>query len=178
MKPWRAATPKAVVVDRIVAVVDGDPILLSTLRARARSSLKQLPSAPEARRKAARKLYHTLVKRLVEERLVEHAARDAGVKMDRAAVDRTIERLAAQWHYTREELLQRVRDAGMTEDDYRAEIGRQLVERDLLWAFMRKSGVHLDGAGDEKQARVWEREHKRWIKGLREHASIQQYYWP
>ncbi len=168
-----------VVFDRIVAVVEGEPILLSALRRRAAPFLHPTPGVPGLRRqRALRKLYRGLMKRLIEERLVERAARDAGISMDRAAVDRTLALVAVHNHMKRAELLARVRAAGMTEQEYRAELQRQLVESQLLYAFMRKHHVRIDGEDDTARAHIMERERRRWMAGLYGHASIQQYFRP
>ena len=176
--PARAAPHASTLIDRIVAVVDGEPILLSTLRARAKPLLHESARVPEFRRWAARrKLYADLLERLIDERLVARAARDEGVAMDRAAVDRGIEQMAAQNHETRSELLDRAREAGLSEEEFRAELGRQLLESRLLWAYVQKQHVK-PGADETKRARIMEREHRRWLHELRKRASVQRYFRP
>lgn len=166
-------------IDRIVAVVDGEPILLSTLRRRAAPYLHRSSGVPGFRRQQTlRRLYRTLMKRLVEERLVARAARDEGIVVERADVDRALDRVAAQNHMKRSELARAVRAAGMTDDEYRGEIRRQLVETRLLYLVMNRDGVRFDGKDDKEQQSIREREHKRWMAELRRHASIQQYFRP
>ncbi len=179
--PVRAAhaQSRARVFDRIVAVVDGEPILLSTLRRHAAPWLHDSSRMPEFRRREARrKVYRKLLSRLIEERLVARAARDSGLSMDRTAVDHTIDRIAAQNAMSRSDLLARVRAAGVGEEQYRAELRSELLEHDLLWTFMQKRGVPLAGKGDKELSRIMQRERKRWIADLRRHASIQQYFRP
>ena len=173
------AEPRAVVFDRIVAVVDGEPILLSTLRQRAVPWLHESSRMPEFRRREARrKVYRKLLSRLIEERLVARAARDSGLRMDRTVVDHTIDAIAKQNAMSRSALLERVRAAGVGEEQYRAELRSELLERDLLWTFMQQHGVPLDGKGDRELSRIMQRERKRWMADLRRHASIQQYFRP
>lgn len=177
----RAAPPRGVpvVFDRIVAVVDGEPILLSTLRRRAAPFVHPSKGVPGYRRQQQlRQTYRMLMKRLIDERLVDSAARDAGISVDKADVDAAIARVAAQNHMKKRELQAAVRGAGMTGKEYRDEIRRQIVEYRLLYAFMRRVGVKVHGKDKKERERSVERERKRWMAKLRSHASIEQYFDP
>jgi len=168
-----------VVFDRIAAVVDGEPILLSTLRKRAAPFVHPSKGVPGyQRQKELRQTYRMLMKQLIDERLIDLAARDAGVSMDRAAVDGALDRVAAQNDMKRSELVALVRTHGMSEKEYRDDIRRQLVEYQLVYAFMRRKGVKVDGKDPKEQEQIVERERKRWMADLRRHASIQQYFRP
>lgn len=178
----RAATPERgarVVIDRVVAVVDGQPILLSTLRRRAAPFIHASRGVPGYhRQQALRRVYRELMRRLVDERLVECAARDAGFSVDRATVNAAIDAVEKQNHMKHADLLRALRGAGMNEKEYRAVIRRHLLERELLDAYIQKDGVRLDGKDEKEQTRIMERERKRWMADLRRHASIQQYFQP
>ncbi len=168
-----------VVFDRIVAVVDGEPILLSTLRERAAPFIHPSKGVPSYQsQKELHQTYRMLMKQLIDERLIDRAARAAGISFDRAFMDSVIDAVAVQNHMKKKELLEMVRASGISEDEYRAELRRQYAEAQLLYAFMRRVGVSLDGKGEKEQAAITRREHKRWMAELYRRASIQQYFRP
>ena len=126
---------QASVVERVVAVVGDDAVLLSDLRTRARPYLvrinQQVPSGAQ-RTAAISQLYGTVLQRLVDERLQERAALKARVVVTAQEIGDALSRVAKQNNISVEQLMAEATRSGMTEDQYRQEIRRQLLEAKLL----------------------------------------------
>jgi peptidyl-prolyl cis-trans isomerase SurA len=125
----------ATLVERVVAVVDDKAILLSELQARAMPFLAriydQVPAGAQ-RAAAISQVYATLVERLIEDELKEHAARRAHITITSEEIDRAFERIARQNGIPIADLVAEAKRTGLTEADYRLEVRRQLLEAKLL----------------------------------------------
>jgi peptidyl-prolyl cis-trans isomerase SurA len=131
-----AAHPaRATVVERVVAVVGEQAILLSDLRARAKPFLlrvyRQFP--PGAQRTAAvSQMYELVLERMVDEELLQRAANRSHVAVSREEIDQAITRVAAQNGLTVEQILAEARRSGMNEQQYRREIRRQVLDVKMM----------------------------------------------
>ena len=109
-------------LDRIVAVVNEQPIFASELRQRAR------PAMTAGKAEALR----VTLERMIDERLEEKEAARSHIHAESADIDTAIEQIGKQTKMSRAELLAEVKRQGMTEPDYRAEVGRQILEGKLI----------------------------------------------
>jgi peptidyl-prolyl cis-trans isomerase SurA len=130
-----APPARAAVVERIVAVVGDQAILLSDLRERARPFLvriyDQVP--PGAQRNAAiSQVYRGLLDRMIEEELQRRAASEAQLAVTAEEVDQALDRIAAQNGLRREQIIAEATRTGMNERQYRDEVRRQVLEAKLL----------------------------------------------
>lgn len=131
-----APPAEAVVVERVVAVVGDRPILLSQLRNRAKPFLRQiqLKVPPGAQQAAAEsQVLKDLVEKMVDEELEAQAAEKAKITVTPEEVDNAFRNVAASQRITvqalfREALLK----SGLSEQEYRDEIRRQLLEGKML----------------------------------------------
>lgn len=125
----------AAVVERVVAVVGEDAILLSDLRERARPFLiriqQQVPAGAQ-RNAATSQVYREVLDRMIDERLEEKAANRARIVVTSREIDAAIERVAAQNGLPVEQLVSEAVRSGMTEQQYRDEMKRQLVDAKLM----------------------------------------------
>lgn len=130
-----AAPAQASVVERIVAVVGEQAILLSDLRQRARPFLvrvhQQLPEGAQ-RAAAISQVYSQLLDKMVEEELEQRAANRANITVTAREIDDALSRIAAQNRVTVRVVLDEAIRSGLTERQYRQEIRRQLLEAKLL----------------------------------------------
>jgi len=109
-----ASTP--VVVDRVVAVVDGRPILLSELG----------PGAPKE-----------AVEALIEKRLLQAEGRSRGLNVGDAEIDTAIEQVRSRNNIPDlATFKQAVEASGRTWTQYRTELGEQLLERQIMGQIM------------------------------------------
>jgi peptidyl-prolyl cis-trans isomerase SurA len=125
----------ASIVERIVAVVGERPILLSELRLRGRPHLWRIAaSTPNPTQQAAQEseMFRELLNRLVDERLEETAADKSHITVTPDEVDNGIRQVAAQTKLQPKDVINEAKRQGLTEQDYRDEIRRQVLEGKLI----------------------------------------------
>jgi peptidyl-prolyl cis-trans isomerase SurA len=126
---------EAAIVERVVAVVGERPILLSELRLRARPHLYRIAMAtqnPTQQAAQESEMFRELLNRMIDERLEEQAADKAHVTVTPEEVDNGIKQVAAQAKMTPKDLVAEAKRQGLTEQDYRDEIRRQVLEGKLI----------------------------------------------
>ncbi len=123
------SSARAEVIERVVAVVNEDALFLSELRTRSLPYLSRVMSAPsEAERMAGlSQLYSELLERMIDERLIEQAARRMRVRVSSADVDRAIENVMRQNSLTEDQFWEAVRAQGFSESSYRSDVRRQIL---------------------------------------------------
>ena len=131
-----APPAEASIVERIVAVVGDRPILLSELRNRARPHLYRIfqsTSDPTRQAAAESEMFRDLLSRMIDERLEEQAAAKANITVGSEEVDAGIRQVAAQAHIdVPTAIAEAKRQGGLSEQDYRDEIRRQVLEGKLI----------------------------------------------
>lgn len=130
-----ARSSGAVIVERIVAVVGERPILLSDLRKRAKPHLIPiLAQRPDAARLAAEesRVFRDVLERMIDDRLEEKAADRARITVSTQEIDRGIQAKAKSVNLPESELLSEARRQGFSEQEYRSEIRRQILEGKLI----------------------------------------------
>lgn len=148
---------RAELLDAVVAVVEGRPILLSELR-----ELREgLAADGEAVTRPA-----DLVERRIEDILVERRAETLGLTVTERDIDDAVARIASQNGMTPDDLYSAVAAQGLSQDDYRRVLRDQLrrmriaqreieprvrVDRADMLAWMRR---HADRFGAAPQARL------------------------
>lgn len=163
-----APRAEAVTVEKIVAVVGDDAIFLSDLRARGlpflRQIAKQYPPGP-SRTAAESSMFKDLLKKMVEDLLEQQAAERQKVVVKPEEVDKAFEQMAASQQMTVDQLFTVTEEkTGMSEQDYRDEIRRQVLEGKLLSQRIR--GRVRIGEEDLKKA---------YAKTLREELDRREY---
>jgi peptidyl-prolyl cis-trans isomerase SurA len=128
----RPRQAQAIIVERIVAVVGDRPILLSDLQHRAKPAIIVSILQSKDGRYDEAKLYRTVLEHMIEERLVEQAAERARLSVSVDEIDKAIAQKAGELHITVRELIAEAQREGLTEQDYRDEIRRQLLEGKLV----------------------------------------------
>ena len=126
----------AVIVERVVAVVGDRPILLSQLRSRAKPFLLQVqakvPPGPQ-QAAAESQVLKELIQKVIDEELETQAADKAKVTVTMEELDAAIKNVAQMQGMTMPELIREARSrSGMTEQEYREEIRRQILEGKML----------------------------------------------
>jgi peptidyl-prolyl cis-trans isomerase SurA len=121
-------------VDRVVARVDGRPILLSDIRRRVRFYRAALEREPLARRAAAlREIYRSAFEQAIESELLAHLARSRSMGVSDAEVDGALAAIAKSQGLDLDSLCAQALAAGWTMAEYRAEVKRQILEQRLVW---------------------------------------------
>jgi peptidyl-prolyl cis-trans isomerase SurA len=128
-------TANATIVERVVAVVGERPILLSDLHKRARPFLIHiLATTPNPTQQAAQEtdMYRELLNRMIDDRLEEQAADKGHILATSDEIDRGIRQKAESLNISVKELLKAAQQQGLTEQEYRDEIRRQVLEGKLI----------------------------------------------
>jgi peptidyl-prolyl cis-trans isomerase SurA len=131
-----AGDARAVIVERVVAVVGDRPILLTELRHRARPNLIRIVAAgnkdPNFQAAAETETFKEVLNRMIDEQLIEQAADKSRVSVTAEDVDRGVQNVATNARITVKELMNEVRREGMSEQDYREELRRQILEGKMI----------------------------------------------
>jgi peptidyl-prolyl cis-trans isomerase SurA len=131
-----AVAPRTEVLDRIVAIVGDSPIFLSELRHRAKPHFFRvdLASGNDPVKKASERaeVLRQLLDRMIDEHLEEREADKAHLSVTPDEVDNGIKQIAAQTKLSPSAIMDEAKRQGMTEQDYRDEIRRQVLEGKLI----------------------------------------------
>lgn len=126
----------AVVVERIVAVVGDKPLLLSELRQRGRPFLLQInEKVPAGAQRAAAEsqMFKELIEKIIDEELEAQAAQRAHITVTSDEVDAAFRNVAASQGVSVAQLFHdALTKSGLSEQDYRDEIRRQILEGKML----------------------------------------------
>jgi peptidyl-prolyl cis-trans isomerase SurA len=125
----------AKVVDRIVAVVNEDIILLSELNSRLApyaERIRQQTSDEDKQREMLFKVREDILNRLVDEKLTDQEIKRNDIQVDEAQIDATIERIKSANYFTDEDLRRFLEQEQMTMDAYRSQIREQILRTRLV----------------------------------------------
>jgi peptidyl-prolyl cis-trans isomerase SurA len=126
---------RASIVERVVAVVGERPILLTELQHRARPFLYRIyGSTQQAAQQAAHmtEMYKDLINRMIDDRLEEQAADRAHLSVTPEEVDNALKNVSNANKMSLSSLLDEAKRQGLTEQDYRDEVRRQVIEGKLV----------------------------------------------
>jgi peptidyl-prolyl cis-trans isomerase SurA len=129
------APAEGAIIERVVAVIGERPVLLSELRHRARPLVARIASQASNPAQAAameNEAFRELLNRMIDERLEEQQADRARLVITPEEIDAGIRQVAQQANVAPKDLLSEARRSGLTEQDYRDEIRRQVLEGKLL----------------------------------------------
>jgi peptidyl-prolyl cis-trans isomerase SurA len=133
--PFNGQTAEAVVVDRIVAVVNDDLITLFDLNQDFRpyeANIKALGYTPERERETLYKLRSDLLNKLIEEKLADQAIRKNNIEVSEQEIDTALERLKDSRSLTDDDLRAGLARQGLTIEEYRNNLKKQLLRNKLV----------------------------------------------
>lgn len=160
----------ATVVEKVVAIVGDQPILLSELNHRSRPYLVKIyGSVPKAQQDfAVGEMRTELIKKLIEERLVALAADKLNVNVTTKEVDDAIKLKAADEKKSVADVLKDSAKMGMAEQDYRDEVRRELLFGKMLETRVRGRVRPTEDDAREyyKRIQVQERRQQTWHGAL------------
>lgn len=126
---------RASIVERVVAVVGERPILLTELQHRAHPFRGRIYGASSNQAQVAAQesdLYRHLLQRMIEDQLEEHAAGRAHLSVTPEEIDNAIKTVAKGNGLQPAALIAEALREGLTEQDYRDELRRQVLEGKLV----------------------------------------------
>lgn len=128
-----SARADPVVVERLVARVDGRPVFLSEIRQQARVSLAT--QTPAQRGTNYRRTYRQLLRQRIERELISVHAERQGTFVTGAEIDHALEAVAKANGLDMDALFAHAFRVGLDREDYRDEIRQQLLEQRVSYAF-------------------------------------------
>ncbi len=125
----------AEVVDRIVAIVNEDIILLSELNRQLAPVEQQIRSSGVSPEEAVERIYEVrsaLIDELIDETLADQVIRESGIRVSGGEVDAAIEQIKAVNRMTHEDLRRALEVRGMSIDAYREDLRQQILRNKLI----------------------------------------------
>lgn len=125
----------AELVDRIVAVVNDDIIVLSELNetfAPVAEKIRSEKYPPEKEAEVLADARMRVLDEMINETLADQEIAQSGIQVDPEEVEATIERVKAMNFYTEEELNQALQMRGLSLEGYRQEIRKQILRSKLV----------------------------------------------
>jgi peptidyl-prolyl cis-trans isomerase SurA len=139
MMIWLVTPPTALatskVLDRIVAVVNDDIILMSELNDRIKPYVQRVQQQgydPEKERQMLFQVREEMLNRMVDEKLTEQEIKRNDIHVDDAMVDETIERIKEANYFTDEDLRRYLEQQQMTMEQYREQVKEQILRSRLV----------------------------------------------
>ena len=132
---------QAVVVDRIVAVVNDEVITLSELdEAAAPLYRKYLPRAkdPVERENLIRQIRRRVLQQMIDEKLLAQEAKRLEIKVSDQEIDSFIQRLKEQNHLSDEKFREFLAAQGLSYEDYRKQVAEQIKRIKLIQGHIRE----------------------------------------
>lgn len=122
------AAPDDRVLDRVAAVVNGDPVTLSELQERTGAEWRRVQSMKpgEARDQARARILQAALDQMVAERLLEAEAKELGVEAADAQVDAAIEDIKRKNRLDDEQLDRALAEQGLDRPTFRRQLRRDI----------------------------------------------------
>jgi parvulin-like peptidyl-prolyl isomerase len=137
------------VVDRVVAVVNQEPITLSEVEKRI-PPLKEEVKTEDRLEKQERMqaVYRQVLEKLIEEKLIDQEVKKSGVKISSKDIEATVEQIKRRNSATQEDLEKALATEGLTLEAYKKQIEKSLQRQKLInWS------VKVDEKAGEKELR-------------------------
>ncbi len=122
----------AELIDRIVAVVNGEPITLLDLYREEVPVMGRTLAEPELRTTEDREKERQILQRMINERLLHKTAIERGIAIEPAEVDAAISEIRSRQRLGDEEFWEAIARAGMTVEGYKKIVSRQMAINRLL----------------------------------------------
>ncbi len=125
----------AVIVDRIVAIVNSHVITLSQLEKRARPYLQEYLSedmSPEEKARVKQTIYAKILPQMIDDYLVQQEIEKLGISVSDQEVDKAIENICRSNGITMQELQEKLRQDGTTMKEYRKQVATQIERARLI----------------------------------------------
>lgn len=126
INPTHAATPKEQSLDNIVAVVN-DVAITQTELNEAMDAMKKQMASNNAPTPAESILRKQILQQMIDRKIQLQLAEQAGIKVDDAQIDKTINHIAENNNVTATQLYEQVTQQGLTTASYRKEIHDEMI---------------------------------------------------
>jgi peptidyl-prolyl cis-trans isomerase SurA len=123
------------VVDRVIAVVNDEIILMSELNAAMNvflSRLHEYQHSQEEKEQLVYKLREEILTQLINERITDQQAKKAGIQITKEEVDASIEQMKKVNRLTDENLREVLAEQGLTIEEFKEKIREQILRTKLV----------------------------------------------
>ncbi len=134
----------AQLVDKIVAVVNGDIITLRELEISvqaARTSMNLPKSLPEEKE---RELYRQVLESKIDEILLEEEAERLEIEVSDVEIENQLRQMRKKMGLTQDQFLQQLSEQGLTLADYRDKMAQDILKHRLISAMVRRKVIVTD----------------------------------
>jgi peptidyl-prolyl cis-trans isomerase SurA len=137
------------VVDRVVAVVNQEPITLSEVEKRIPPLKEEIMTEDRLeKQERIQALYRQVLEKLIEEKLIDQEVKKSGVKISTKDIEATVEEVKRRNGATQEDLEKALAAQGLTFEAYKKQIEKSLQRQKLInWS------VKVDEKAGEKELR-------------------------
>ncbi len=153
----------AEVVDRIVAVVNNDIVTLSELNKAVKPFLEKIEAADYPEEKAKQLTYKVkrdMLDRIIERRLIYQETGRLNLRVSVEEVDQAIERFKRDRNMTQEDLEKALAHDGITFDEYRDRIRKDILRTKVINKVIKAKVVVLD-----REVEAYYNDHKKAFSG-------------
>lgn len=173
--PAAAAAATGVVIERVVAVVGREVILLTELRDRARPYFTRIAQsvAADKRAEAEREVVRALLEQMIEEQLTRAEADRLRVGVATSEIDAAVAALAQGQGVTPPQLYEAARKQGMSKEEYREELRRQLLDGKLGQQILRPRIKDYAALSDADRAAKMGEARGAWLRELRAKTYVE-----
>lgn len=128
------SSPRAELIDRIVAIVNDDIITFSDLNREGAALFRRITqeAPPEQVEMALLQAREEMLSSLIDKMIVEQRAEKMGVSVSEEEIDRAVARMIARNDTTPEKFFQQLQMMGSSEQDYRSLIKNQMLQQKLV----------------------------------------------
>jgi peptidyl-prolyl cis-trans isomerase SurA len=130
-----AVAGRGEVVDRVVAIVNGDVITLSELNEEAQPYAQKIRDAsygPEEERRMLFKLREEILNKMIDQALTDQESKRLGISVAESEVDQRLENIKKEKFLTDEDLRKALATEGYTLEDYRKKMKEQMLRMKLI----------------------------------------------
>jgi len=138
---------QAKIVDRIVAIVNGQVITLYELEKRAAPFLKKYISedmSPDEKRQIKQQIYAKILPQMIDDYLVDEEIKKLGINVSDEELEHAIENICKSNGITREEFIEKLKKEGLTLEKYKEQMAKQIQRMQLVNAQVRSKIVITD----------------------------------
>lgn len=129
-----ACADETEVVDRIVAVVNDDIVVLQDidkLMGPMQTEILKAGYSPEQMNTLLSRMRQQAIDQLIDDKLISQAAVEYELKIEKAEVDESIEKIKSEYNFTEEQLREALEKEGMSLETYRDRLKDQMLASKL-----------------------------------------------
>ncbi len=129
-----ASRAGAEMVDRVAAVVNNEIITLGDVMKRAGVEFQRADqdTAPENRAKKHEEITRKVLDQLIDEAVLDQELREAKITIDDKQIDLSVQEVMKRYNFTPDQFAQAVANEGLTVNEYREQMRKQLGRWQLL----------------------------------------------